>query len=111
MITCAQLAATLPEWEIAPVAGGQCLWVRLPGADATAFAQVAMRDGAVVLPGISFAPDGGCDDRLRIPFTAPERDLTDAVRALAQAWSGYRRGGAGAHTVAPNQLARIGSTA
>jgi DNA-binding transcriptional MocR family regulator len=90
----AELAAHLPEWEASPVTGGQCLWVRLPQTDATPFAQVAMRHGVVVLPGVSFAPNGQCDDRLRIPFTAPVRDLTDAVRALAQAWSYYRHGGA-----------------
>jgi DNA-binding transcriptional MocR family regulator len=90
----AELAAQLPEWEVSPVAGGQCLWVRLPETDATQFAQVAMRHGVVVLPGVSFAPDGQYGDRLRIPFTAPTNDLTDAVRALAAAWSSYRHGGA-----------------
>ena len=90
----AELAAHLPEWEASPVAGGQCLWVRLPETDATPFAQVAMRHGVVVLPGVSFAPNGQCNDRLRIPFTAPARDLTDAVQALAEAWSSYRHSGA-----------------
>lgn len=53
-----------------------------------------MRHGVVVLPGVSFAPNGQCNDRLRIPFTAPVRDLTDAVQALAEAWSSYRHSGA-----------------
>jgi DNA-binding transcriptional MocR family regulator len=87
---CGELTARLPDWQFRPVSGGQCLWVRLPGADAAVFAQVAMRHGVVVLPGISFAPGGECNDRLRIPFTAPERDLSDAARILAHAWHAYR---------------------
>ncbi|MEU4743565.1 PLP-dependent aminotransferase family protein, partial [Actinosynnema sp. NPDC023658] len=42
---CARLREELPEWGFTPAEGGQTLWVRLPGADAASYAQVALRHG------------------------------------------------------------------
>ncbi|GAA2811829.1 PLP-dependent aminotransferase family protein [Crossiella cryophila] len=90
---CAQLAERLPSWRFRPAGGGQCLWVRLPGGDASAYAQVALRHGVAVLPGDSLSMDGSGADHLRIPFTAPPEDLTESVLRLAAAWRAYRRTG------------------
>ncbi|MFI9007826.1 PLP-dependent aminotransferase family protein [Actinosynnema sp. NPDC053489] len=83
---CARLRAELPEWEFEPAAGGQTLWVRLPGVDAASYAQVALRHGVAVLPGGSLDPTGGSADRLRVPFTAAPPVVDAAVAALAAAW-------------------------
>jgi len=90
---CAGLADSVPEWEFERADGGQCLWVRLPRGDASAFAQVALRHGVAVLPGAALDPAGGSADRLRIPFTAPPEEIDDAVARLAVAWDAYRRTG------------------
>ncbi|MFE2751627.1 PLP-dependent aminotransferase family protein [Actinosynnema sp. NPDC059335] len=83
---CARLRAELPEWEFTPAEGGQTLWVRLPGADAASYAQVALRHGVAVLPGGSLDPTGRSADRLRLPFTAEPPVIGAAVAALATAW-------------------------
>ncbi|SDC23767.1 aminotransferase-like domain-containing protein [Actinokineospora iranica] len=95
---CASLGAELPEWRFQRAGGGQCLWVRLPGADAGAFAQVALRHGVAVLPGAALEAAGGSADRLRIPFTASADDISEGVRRLAAAWCAYQRMGAAAPT-------------
>jgi DNA-binding transcriptional MocR family regulator len=84
---CAELGKHLPSWSFEPAAGGQCLWVRLPAGDASAFAQVALRHRVAVLPGAAL---GQWDSYLRIPFTASVDELSLAVQRLAAAWHDYR---------------------
>ncbi|MFC0543101.1 aminotransferase-like domain-containing protein [Kutzneria chonburiensis] len=84
---CAELGKHLPSWSFEPADGGQCLWVRLPSGDASAFAQVALRHRVAVLPGSAL---GQWDSHLRIPFTASVDELSLAVRRLAAAWHDYR---------------------
>ncbi|MEU7527178.1 PLP-dependent aminotransferase family protein [Saccharothrix sp. NPDC042600] len=83
---CGLLRSELPEWEFTAATGGQTLWVRLPGADAAAYAQVALRHGVAVLPGGALDPSGGSTDRLRLPFVAQPEVITRAVTGLAAAW-------------------------
>ncbi|MCS7481160.1 PLP-dependent aminotransferase family protein [Umezawaea endophytica] len=90
-VLCAALAESLPSWDFRRADGGQCLWVRLPSGDASAFAQVALRHGVAVLPGAALDAAGGGTDRLRIPFTSPQEEVTDAVERLALAWNAYQR--------------------
>ncbi|GAB3493383.1 PLP-dependent aminotransferase family protein [Amycolatopsis cihanbeyliensis] len=90
---CARLRDALPDWRFEPAGGGQCLWVRLPCGDASAFAQVALRHGVTVLPGTALDATGGSTEYLRIPFTAPVAELTESVRRLALAWPAYQRTG------------------
>jgi DNA-binding transcriptional MocR family regulator len=87
----AALRKSLPRWDFQHAEGGQCLWVRLPQGDASAFAQVALRHGVAVLPGGALDPTGAGDDRLRIPFTAPDDELTEGVRRLTLAWFAYEK--------------------
>ncbi|GAA3436730.1 PLP-dependent aminotransferase family protein [Kutzneria kofuensis] len=84
---CAELGKLLPDWSFARAEGGQCLWVRLPAGDASAFAQVALRHGVAVLPGTAL---GGGNSFLRIPFTAPVSELSLAMQRVAAAWRDYR---------------------
>jgi DNA-binding transcriptional MocR family regulator len=83
------LARHLPEWSWESPAGGLSLWLRLPGADASAFAQVALRHGVAVVPGALASPDGGCADRLRLPFVLDAEPMREGVERLARAWSVY----------------------
>jgi hypothetical protein len=32
---------------------------------------------------------GGAKDRLRIPFTAPDGEITEAITRVAEAWTAY----------------------
>ncbi len=80
------LGDRLPDWRFTPAAGGQTLWVELPGTDASAYAQAALRLGVAVLPGTAFDPAGGGRAHLRIPFVSDKATLTDVVARLATAW-------------------------
>jgi DNA-binding transcriptional MocR family regulator len=83
----AELGTLLPEWTFTAVTGGQCLWVRLPCGDASAFAQVALRHGIAILPGSAL---GGRPEFLRLPFTIPVPQITESLRRVAAAWHDYR---------------------
>jgi DNA-binding transcriptional MocR family regulator len=83
------LARHLPEWSWDPPAGGLSLWVRLPRGDANAFAQVALRHGVAVVPGSLASPDGGCADRLRIPYVLEGGPMREGIERLARAWDSY----------------------
>lgn len=83
---CAELTRQLPDWRFHPAEGGQTLWVRLPGADASLFSQTALRHGVAVLPGSAFDPTPASRDHIRIPYLANPDVITDAVTRLAAAW-------------------------
>lgn len=85
----ALLRRHLPDWRFTPALGGQTLWVELPGADASAYAQAALRLGVAVMPGSAFDPAGGGRTQLRVPFVAARETLTEVVRRLAEAWASH----------------------
>lgn len=85
----AELARLVPEWDAPAVTAGQTLWVRLPHGDGASFAQAALRAGVAVLPGGGLDASGGSRDHLRLHFVASPAQLTEAVRRLAAAWTGY----------------------
>jgi hypothetical protein len=64
--------------------------VRLPGGDASAFAQVAIRHGVSVIPGPLVSPNGAGGDRFRLPFVADPEVLETAVELLARAWRSFQ---------------------
>jgi DNA-binding transcriptional MocR family regulator len=68
-------------------AGGLTLWCELPRPTATALAAVAERHGVQIAPGPLFAPEGGLDRYVRLPFSQPAARLDEAVDRLAGAWS------------------------
>ncbi|HEX4212252.1 MAG TPA: PLP-dependent aminotransferase family protein [Candidatus Dormibacteraeota bacterium] len=84
------LRERLPEWEWQLPTGGVCLWVRLPGADAVAFAELADGHGVHLAPGTDFAAGDGWSDYVRLPFMLEEPVLDRAVTTLAEAWERYR---------------------
>lgn len=89
------LGEHLPDWTWQEPLGGPSLWVGLPGADTTHFAQVALRFGVAILPGSVFSAGGLGADHTRLPFTVPPGVIAAGVYRLARAWSSYLGEGRG----------------
>lgn len=83
------IADLLPEWQPHVPVGGASLWVRLPVARATAFAQRAERAGVALLPGPTFSCGDGLDDHLRVGYAAPLADVVAGLQRLAGAWRDF----------------------
>ncbi|WP_206051544.1 aminotransferase class I/II-fold pyridoxal phosphate-dependent enzyme [Nocardioides ferulae] len=86
----AALTEHLPDWRFRVPSGGLVLWCELPEAAASAVAAAAERGGVTVAPGPVFAPEGGFDRFLRLPWTRPGDELEEAVRRVATAWEEVR---------------------
>jgi DNA-binding transcriptional MocR family regulator len=80
------LARTLPEWRVPVPPGGLCLWVELPEPVSSSLTAVAERHDVLLASGPSFAPEGGLERYLRLPFTQPADQLVEAVSRLRSAW-------------------------
>jgi DNA-binding transcriptional MocR family regulator len=83
------LREQLPGWRFSPPAGGQSLWLRLPGGDAASFTQAALRHGVTVVPGPQLSPDGSFADHIRVQFLQPPEVLEEGIRRLAAVWDDY----------------------
>ncbi|MFV2172748.1 PLP-dependent aminotransferase family protein [Actinomadura sp. LOL_016] len=86
------LQVRAPEWSWTEPAGGSALWVRLPGTDTTAFAQVARRNGISIVPGPVFSSVDGFQDHLRIPFWREPDELEAGLARLVRLWRADRGG-------------------
>lgn len=86
------LARHLPEWAPNTPPGGLSVWARLPRPTARQVAAAAAEHGLLVTPGPRFHVGSGGERHLRLPFTAPEGVLTEAVRRLAAADADVRAG-------------------
>jgi DNA-binding transcriptional MocR family regulator len=80
------LARHLPEWSVQRPSGGLHLWCMLPEPVSSALVARAEERDVVLAAGPEFAPEGGLDRFVRIPFTQPAEVLTDAIARLAGAW-------------------------
>ncbi len=76
----------LPDWRPCPGRGGLALWVRLPAPMSSALSAAASGIGLDLPPGPRFGVDGTLERFVRIPYTLPEEQLTEAVELLARAW-------------------------
>ncbi|HSL10133.1 MAG TPA: PLP-dependent aminotransferase family protein [Actinomycetota bacterium] len=92
----------LPSWRWREPEGGLSLWVELPGADATAFADAAARRGVAVVPGPMTSANDAFVDHLRLPFVLPPAAMEEGVRRLAEAWSSF-----GAEAPGPERSLRV----
>lgn len=99
------LRASLPTWKFETPAGGQTLWVRMPGCDSRRFAQVALRHGVALLEGSSLAAGQAGTEHLRLPFTPPPEVLADAVRRIEAAWLDHRNAAPGRPVSAADRMA------
>jgi DNA-binding transcriptional MocR family regulator len=86
------LTEHLPDWEFRHPTGGMVLWCQLPRAGAVALAAAAERHGVLLAPGPAFAPEGGLDRWIRLPFTLAEDQLVEAVRRIGVAWAEVEAG-------------------
>jgi len=82
------LTVHLPEWQPLPGSGGMSIWVRLPAPVSSALCASASRLGVELPPGPRFGVDGTQERFVRIPYTLPEDQLTEAVELLGRAWRG-----------------------
>jgi DNA-binding transcriptional MocR family regulator len=73
----------LPEWRIRVPRGGVTLWAELDGPISSALSRAAEEVGVRLAPGPRFGLDGTLERFLRLPFTLPADDLTDAVKRIA----------------------------
>ncbi len=81
------MAEQLPDWHLGPIRGGLVGWAQLPFGSASHVALLAARHGLAVAGGRAFSTSAEFDDHIRLPFTAPEAALREAVTRLARAWS------------------------
>ncbi len=94
-----QLDVRLPTWRPSQASGGVCLWVDLGEQRSSALSRECARAGLRITPGPRFGSPGVFERFLRVPFSASEQDLCDAVGILERAWH------AGPQAGAPMQLA------
>jgi len=99
------LAHELPDWLVERPGGGLHLWCELPEPVSSALVARAEKRDVILAAGPEFAPEGGLDRFVRIPYAQPAEVLTDAVARLAEAWRetlaeppGRRRAGKGRAT-------------
>ena len=89
----AALADVLPQWRVTVPKGGVTLWAELDGPVSSALARTVEEFGVRVAPGPRFGLDGTLERFLRLPFTLPAADLTEAVQRLARVRDGLDRPG------------------
>jgi DNA-binding transcriptional MocR family regulator len=95
------LARRLPDWRFRVPAGGLSLWCELPLPVSSALCRAAERHGVLLAPGPLFAPEGGLERHLRLPYTRSPEDLEIAVERLALAWDEVAAGPPSRGTSAP----------
>jgi len=88
-LICRFLDEKLPDWSYQRPAGGLSVWVTIPQGNADELAEVANRQGVVVVPGPALSVDDGNRRSLRIVYTRPEPILEEGMRRLAAAWDSY----------------------
>jgi DNA-binding transcriptional MocR family regulator len=76
----------LPDWQPVPGSGGMALWVRLPAPMSSALSAAASRMGLEIPPGPRFGVDGTLERFIRVPYTLPNDQLSEAIELLARAW-------------------------
>ncbi|SOC52647.1 transcriptional regulator, GntR family [Ornithinimicrobium cerasi] len=88
----AGLSRHLPDWRVRVPAGGMALWCALPSPGSTALAVAARSHGVVLAAGPAFAPAGGMDGWVRLPYSLPADQLAGVPERLAAAWDDVVRG-------------------
>lgn len=80
------LANLLPDWTPTRPDGGASVWLQLPTACATSFAQRCEREGVLVLPGPMFSAVDRLDDFLRLAFARPLEEVLSGIQRIAVLW-------------------------
>ena len=92
-----RVAEELPEWRLSDAHGGVCVWADIGARASSRLSRVAASGGLQLPPGPRFGSPGTFERFVRLPFSAPESLITDAVSRLAAAW----RSGGDADGIAP----------
>jgi DNA-binding transcriptional MocR family regulator len=85
------LRERLPSWRFQVPVGGLALWCELPEALSSALVVAAEQHGVRLAAGPVFAPEGGLERFLRLPYTHRPEELARAVERLAAAWDQAHR--------------------
>lgn len=80
------LAQELPSWRYRVPRGGMTLWCELPRPCSTALVTAAAQHGVQLAAGPLFAPEGGLERFVRLPYAHAPETLAEAVGRLAAAW-------------------------
>lgn len=88
----AELARHLPSWRVRVPSGGMALWCALPEPGSTALAVAARRHGVALAAGPNFAPRGGLDGWIRLPYSLPADRIALVAQRLAEAWDDVTSG-------------------
>lgn len=91
----AGLTEHLPDWQVRVPSGGMALWCALPQHHAAGSVRVgstlmtaaARQHGVALAAGPNFAPTGGLDGWLRLPYALPAHQLEHVPERLAAAWA------------------------
>ena len=67
-------------------AGGLSLWCELPRPVSSALVRSASEQGVRLAAGPLFAPEGGLERFVRLPYTRSPEQLGEATERLARAW-------------------------
>lgn len=82
----AQVRSWVPEWKLIVPSGGMALWAELPEARSGVLSIAARNHGLRLVAGPNFAPAGGLDRWVRLPYTVTESELEQVGPRLAAAW-------------------------
>lgn len=82
----AQVRSWVPEWKLIVPSGGMALWAELPEARSGVLSIAARNHGLGLVAGPNFAPAGGLDRWVRLPYTVTETELEQVGPRLAAAW-------------------------
>lgn len=77
-------------WDVVEPVGGMFLWVDLQGLSSTRVSAAVRAYGVRVPPGTRFSTSGTHDRFLRVPFTGPPGQLSEAVDRMKQAATDQR---------------------
>ncbi len=80
------VARHLPDWRFRVPAGGLSLWCELPEPRSTALCAAAARHGVTLAAGPLFAPEGGLERHVRLPYAKSPDELETAIGRVAVAW-------------------------
>jgi DNA-binding transcriptional MocR family regulator len=82
------LRTHLPSWAFAPPSGGLSLWVDT-GVDASALAQIALREGVALVTSAETTVDRTAATYVRLPLALEDRLIEEGVRRLACAYGHF----------------------
>ncbi|MGV9788490.1 MocR-like transcription factor YczR [Streptomyces sp. NPDC003435] len=98
---CAALTENLPEVQAPRPVGGVTLWATFPEPISSRLAAIAPDHGVTIAAGPRFGIGGAFERNIRLPYTLPPAQLTQAIDRLARAQRALARGVTGTHTPAP----------